>query len=45
MFQVSAVNTGAGFCMWIFGKDSQSWERDLTGMGFYFKRVQLPFHS
>lgn len=27
----------AGFCMWIFGKDSQSWERDLMGMVFYFK--------
>lgn len=40
MFQVSVVsihsctNRRAGFCMWIFGKDSKSWERDLMGMVF-----------
>lgn len=28
-------NRGVGFCMWIFGKDSQSWERDL--MGWFLK--------
>lgn len=43
MFEVSTVsthsftNTGGGFCMWIFGKGSQSWERDPMGMVFYFK--------
>lgn len=28
-----------GLCMWIFGKNSQSWERELMGMDFYFKSV------
>lgn len=42
----SFKNKGAGFCMWIFGEELQSWETDLTGIFFYLERVQLTFlHS
>lgn len=34
----SFTNGGAGFCMWNFGKDSESWERDLMGMFFFIAK-------
>lgn len=36
----SFTNRGAGFCMWNFGKDSESWDRDLMRMGFFFLIVK-----